>query len=165
MGRAVANFIAFSERLSYNVCVDAVKTGGKAKRTAKLRKSPALEEFNQSELCRSVQEMRQLLREAGRCELLDEKPSSAITTSVGLRIVARVDVGFNNWLTIRGRGAGLSWDWGVPLKNEGPDRWVWEGVGPLEYKLLLNDALWELGENRVYAGFGDLAVEAVPRFW
>ncbi|MDR1435833.1 MAG: hypothetical protein LBI39_01325 [Puniceicoccales bacterium] len=69
-------------------------------------------------------------------------------------VVANVDVGFGNWLTIRGRGAGLSWSNGVALKNDGPSKWSWKSEipGEIEFKLLLNDALWERGENHITRG-------------
>ena len=79
------------------------------------------------------------------------------------RIVANVDVGFGNWLTIRGQGAGLSWDHGIALKNEGPSEWSWEvkASGKIEFKVLLNDALWERGGNHV---FGGSSISVVPNF-
>jgi hypothetical protein len=70
--------------------------------------------------------------------------------SVGVvKVAARVDVGMGNWITIRGRGAGLSWERGIPLKNEGVDKWTWEGYGleGIEFKILINDVHWEKGEN------------------
>ncbi len=66
------------------------------------------------------------------------------------RIVVKYDVGFNNALSIRGCGAGLSWDLGAPLKNVGPDEWVWETNTPFtdcEFKVLINDQNYECGEN------------------
>lgn len=66
------------------------------------------------------------------------------------RIVVKYDVGFNNTLSIRGNGAGLSWDRGAPLKNIGPDEWVWETNAPFtdcEFKVLINDQNYECGEN------------------
>lgn len=66
------------------------------------------------------------------------------------RVVVKYDVGFNNTLAIRGNGAGLSWDRGAPLKNVGPDEWVWETSAPFtdcEFKVLINDQNYECGEN------------------
>ncbi|MDR2664638.1 MAG: hypothetical protein LBB14_03925 [Puniceicoccales bacterium] len=124
---------------------------GKTKRSPGRRKAPAKAEFDGPEPCRSVQETHRLLREAGKCELFEGKLCSAIDPA-SLRIVARANVGWGNWLAIRGRGAGLRWDRGIPLKNEGPDTWSWEGEGPVECKLLLNDVLWERGENHICHG-------------
>ena len=39
-------------------------------------------------------------------------------------MVVHFDVGFKNSVD-RGKGAGLSWDKGVQLKNTKPDEWVW----------------------------------------
>lgn len=66
------------------------------------------------------------------------------------RIVVKYDVGFNNFLSIRGKGAGLTWDKGIPLKNLKNDEWVWEtGVSfnTGEFKVLINDIQYETGEN------------------
>ncbi|MBS0605071.1 MAG: hypothetical protein JSS60_08590 [Verrucomicrobia bacterium] len=66
------------------------------------------------------------------------------------RVTIRYDVGFSNNLFIRGHGAGLSWDRGVLLKNIGPDEWIWEASNPFgdcEFKVLINDRLYEAGEN------------------
>jgi hypothetical protein len=66
------------------------------------------------------------------------------------RVVIKYDVGFNNSLYIRGRGAGLSWDKGELLKNISADEWVWEpsvAFNECEFKVLINDASYEGGEN------------------
>jgi len=66
------------------------------------------------------------------------------------KVVIKYDVGFNNILFIRGRGAGLSWDKGIPLKNIGADEWVWEPsqtFNECEFKVLVNDQSYESGEN------------------
>jgi hypothetical protein len=66
------------------------------------------------------------------------------------RVVVKYDVGFNNSLYIRGQGAGLSWDKGVPLQNISPDEWVWEpsvAFNECEFKVLINDASYEGGDN------------------
>jgi hypothetical protein len=141
--------------------MEGAGTCGKTRKTSKREKLTIPEEDNHLELCRSVQETHRLLQKAGKCEPL----SFPAAVPANLHIVAHIDVGFGNWLTIRGQGAGLSWNWGTSLRNEGPNRWVWDGVGPIEYKLLLNDVLWERGENRVYDGVVDRTAEAVPHFW
>lgn len=66
------------------------------------------------------------------------------------RILVKYDVGFNNSITIRGKGAGLNWDRGLSLKNIKADEWVWETDTPFttgEFKVLINDTKYELGEN------------------
>jgi tRNA-specific 2-thiouridylase len=70
-------------------------------------------------------------------------------TELPIRICVQCDVGFGNHLTIRGNGCGLCWCKGLPLCNRGADCWCWGADKPLcgEYKLLINDEVWELGEN------------------
>ncbi len=71
--------------------------------------------------------------------------------SVVTVVVAKYDVGYGNNLFIRGDSAGLSWDAGVLMKNVENDVWVWttnEAIdGAVEFKFLLNDEGWCLGEN------------------
>lgn len=70
---------------------------------------------------------------------------------VKTRIVVKYDVGFNNHLFVRGKGANLSWEKGTPLKNVKNDEWVWETELPIlggEFKVLINDESYECGENR-----------------
>jgi hypothetical protein len=65
------------------------------------------------------------------------------------------DIGYGNTLYIRGKGGGLSWDRGIAMANESPDRWSWSSCSSdgLEFKLLINDNYWENGFNhRVYGG-------------
>lgn len=65
-------------------------------------------------------------------------------------IVAAVDVGFGNSLTLRGEGPGLSWVVGVPLECAADDRWsitLPETTHPIICKFLLNDISWSLGED------------------
>ena len=66
------------------------------------------------------------------------------------RVIIKYDVGFGNVLFIRGRGAGLSWDKGISLKNEGSSEWIWEPeqtFNECEVKILINDKMYEVGEN------------------
>jgi hypothetical protein len=70
--------------------------------------------------------------------------------SAKTRITVKYDVGFNNQLYIRGKGANLSWDKGQPLKNVKPDEWVWETDAHFtncEFKILINDRVYENGDN------------------
>ena len=67
-------------------------------------------------------------------------------------VIARIDAGFGNGVYLRGSGAGLSWDEGVPMENTGSDEWVWRSdeVGAeLEFKVLINDQQWSVGPNGV----------------
>ncbi len=66
------------------------------------------------------------------------------------RIVVKFDVGFNNSIYLRGEGSDLSWDRGIILKNIKADEWVWEtnsSFTKCEFKVLINDRQYELGEN------------------
>lgn len=71
-------------------------------------------------------------------------------SGLATQILVKYDVGFHNHLTIRGKGANLSWSKGIPLKNNGPDEWIWESDLPfetLEFKILVNDHHYEHGDN------------------
>lgn len=73
------------------------------------------------------------------------KPAMVTTT-----VVAAVDVGFGNHLTLRGEGSGLSWDVGVPLECVSDDRWTItlpESAHPIVCKFLINDVTWCTGED------------------
>jgi hypothetical protein len=62
-----------------------------------------------------------------------------------------IDVGFGNKLFLRGSGANLSWDVGIPLKNIGPNEWIWEtrlSFSDCQFKLSINDCHYEEGPNR-----------------
>lgn len=79
------------------------------------------------------------------------KKSAAKKTT---QIVATVDVGWGNMLYIRGEGAGLSWEQGVPMiceeKGNGVVEWHWTAEtadGPISFKFLINDETWATGEN------------------
>lgn len=66
------------------------------------------------------------------------------------RITIKYDVGFGNSLFLRGTGCNLSWNKGIPMKNTKKDEWVWEVDGNFqqgEFKVLVNDQLFEAGQN------------------
>ncbi|MBA2369685.1 MAG: hypothetical protein H0V82_11770 [Candidatus Protochlamydia sp.] len=68
------------------------------------------------------------------------------------RITIRYDIGYNNQLTIRGKGANLNWERGQPLKNVKADEWVWEtdtSFSQCEFKVLVNDREYEKGDNHL----------------
>ena len=80
-------------------------------------------------------------------------------------VEARIDVGFGNSLFIRGQGAGLSWEKGLPLKCIGGSAWVWstkQAQGKTVFKLLLNDQVWAKGEDVVVEA--GRKIELVPVF-
>lgn len=66
------------------------------------------------------------------------------------RVTIKYDVGFPNSIYIRGKGANLNWNKGIPLKNVKHDEWIWETDVPFtscEFKVLINDKHYENGEN------------------
>jgi hypothetical protein len=71
------------------------------------------------------------------------------------KLTIKYDCGFPNILTIRGSGLPhLSWEKGIPLKNIKADEWVFETDAPfnkIEYKILINDKVYENGPNRTLA--------------
>lgn len=80
------------------------------------------------------------------------KPSSSPEEHHGkkTRLLVKFDCGFNNWITIRGEGAGLNWQAGIPLKNIGNDEWAFETdlvFVNCEFKVLINDEIYESGPN------------------
>ncbi len=73
------------------------------------------------------------------------KSAPATTT-----IVAAIDVGFGNTLTLRGEGPGLSWEVGAVLECSADDRWsitLPETTHPIICKFLINDVVWSAGED------------------
>lgn len=78
-----------------------------------------------------------------------EAPASASKKKL-TRIVAHVDVGWGKQLYIRGEGAGLSWEQGIPMLCENDTEWHWiaeTDCGPISFKFLIDDKTWALGEN------------------
>jgi endonuclease/exonuclease/phosphatase family metal-dependent hydrolase len=74
-------------------------------------------------------------------------PALAVT-----RFVATVDVGFGNAVSLRGDTPPLSWDrgwWAVPVDAARWELVSTELTGPLAFKVLRNDADWELGDDHV----------------
>jgi hypothetical protein len=79
---------------------------------------------------------------------LQESPRAAESIT---EIEAKIDVGWGNALFIRGNGAGLTWDKGVPLTCFNGSRWVWltPASDKVIFKLLLNDQIWAEGADLV----------------
>ena len=81
------------------------------------------------------------------------------------RVTIKFDVGFGNSLYIRGKGAGLSWDKGILLKNLKTDEWIWETDLPFtqcEFKVLINDKEFELGDNHLLSQ--GATIQFAPKF-
>ncbi len=76
-------------------------------------------------------------------------------------ITATVDVGFGNTLTIRGEGAGLTWERGVPLSCATASVWSISlpATSGVVFKLLVNDRTWSSGENFSVAAGAKATVE------
>lgn len=83
------------------------------------------------------------------------------------RIVIHYDTGFGNGLTIRGDTSPLRWDFGQCCENKNADTWVFETERPkdgeLRFKVLLNDAVWERGEDHRAAVGRETHI--FPSFW
>ena len=66
------------------------------------------------------------------------------------RVIVKFDAGWGNALFIRGMGAGLDWEKGVPMQCVGEDEWLWEQLVPngvVAFKVLVNDECWSVGED------------------
>lgn len=90
--------------------------------------------------------------------------SAVVTADAPVTIEAKIDVGYGNNLFVRGQGGGLSWDRGLPLQNV--DSKTWRLIVPakdkVQFKFLLNDAVWCKGEDLVAAP--GKKVEVTPAF-
>lgn len=74
-------------------------------------------------------------------------PMPSVTT-----IIATADIGWGNQLYLRGEGGGLSWETGIPMTCNGAEEWVWVTTSNdpvFQFKFVLNDKFWSLGENVV----------------
>jgi len=68
------------------------------------------------------------------------------------RIVVRAPKGCKDPIYLRGDGAGLSWNKGIRLDHGSGNEWSWETwdqVSRTEFKVLINDKIWEEGPNHV----------------
>ena len=66
------------------------------------------------------------------------------------RIVVQGPEGSKDQLFLRGEGAGLSWNKGIKLDHVSGNQWIWETWDPVtraEFKVLINDKVWEEGSN------------------
>jgi hypothetical protein len=81
---------------------------------------------------------------------LDETPAGstsgtmerALSSDGATRLLVTAYIGIGNRLYIRGNGAGLSWDKGVPLQFVSIGKWRWEtneAGAPVQFKLYKND--------------------------
>ena len=68
------------------------------------------------------------------------------------RITVKGPKGSKEPLFLRGEGAGLSWNKGVRLDHVRGNSWSWETKEPfqrVEFKVLINDMIWEEGPNHL----------------
>eukprot|EP01086_Lenisia_limosa_P017448 TRINITY_DN8661_c0_g1_i1.p1 TRINITY_DN8661_c0_g1~~TRINITY_DN8661_c0_g1_i1.p1 ORF type:complete len:331 (-),score=4.48 TRINITY_DN8661_c0_g1_i1:48-1040(-) len=103
------------------------------------------------------------------------------TELVTTRITVEIDVGWGNYVAIRGAPKGniplvfrtgwenwsVSWKVGEPLINRGPSHWVWMTkaipAGEIaDIKILVNDSIWQLGDNIRVKGGDDITIK--PKF-
>lgn len=95
----------------------------------------------------------------------DHEQTSIARSGNKTRIIIKYDVGFGNSLFIRGTGANLNWDKGIPMKNIKNDEWLWETETPFskaEFKILINDKHYETGHNHMIHS-GNM-IQYTPRF-
>lgn len=65
-------------------------------------------------------------------------------------VAVKVDVGFGNRVFVRGEGAGLSWEKGVPAACAASDLWtisLKDAAQPVRFKVLVNDEVWCAGSD------------------
>jgi hypothetical protein len=87
-----------------------------------------------------------------------------VKSAAPITIEAKIDVGFGNNLFVRGQGEGLSWERGIPLENVDSKTWrlIVPAKAQVQFKLLINDAVWCKGEDLVAAP--GKKVEVTPAF-
>lgn len=81
-----------------------------------------------------------------------EVPVPTAAPALVTSITALIDIGFGNTLHIRGEGAGLSWDRGLPMECVADNEWrilLGESGRPLAFKFLVNDLSWSVGPDYV----------------
>ena len=91
-----------------------------------------------------------------RLELSQNQNSPETSTAsrkASTTIIAEIDVGWGNSVSIRGEGGPLSWDNGIQMEYQDPGSWVWKThtATPLTFKFLVNDQQWSQGENQTVA--------------
>jgi len=81
------------------------------------------------------------------------------------RVTITYDSGWGNTIYIRGEGGGLSWEKGIAMVNVTADVWEWKTCQQFDigsFKVLINDAEYESGENHVLIYGGE--VRYSPKF-
>lgn len=79
------------------------------------------------------------------------------------RIIIHYNTGFGNSLFIRGDTFPLRWDSGHRCENVDAETWIFEMERPqngeVQFKVLLNDTVWEKGENHYIAATSELHLQ------
>jgi glycosidase len=83
------------------------------------------------------------------------------------RIRVHRDTGLGNRITLRGDTSPLNWNSGVDANWSELNAWTWETTSisagtKFEFKPLINDSQWSLGEN--YVGVGGATIDIYPIF-
>jgi hypothetical protein len=75
------------------------------------------------------------------------KPTDNAPESPETVIDVKLDIGFGNTLFLRGQGAGLNWERGVPLVCVDGKTWRWSQKlkDTITFKVLINDKVWAAG--------------------
>jgi len=99
-------------------------------------------------------------RSAAKAALKPKEKADASETIIDVKL----DVGFGNALYLRGDGAGLTWERGVPLACIDAKTWRWSQrlKNPITFKVLINDRIWSAGGD-VTAAPGQ-KLELAPAF-
>ena len=80
------------------------------------------------------------------------------------RVLVKYNAGWGNQLFIRGTGAGLDWQKGVPMQCVGEDEWLWEQLvskGNLSFKILVNDQAWNQGDDIILVAGDSITVHPI----
>ena len=88
-----------------------------------------------------------------------------LTSDGATRLIVTAYIGIGNRLFIRGEGAGLSWEKGVPLQFVSIGKWRWEtndASAPVQFKLYKNDEVecTALGQLSVDPGYQQEVIAA-----
>jgi len=131
-----------------------------SKPTPATTKSDAKQSIAQTRKATSAVATAPAVKELRPLVIAPQPETMAITT-----IVAQIDIGFGNTLYIRGEGAGLSWEKGLPMGNLSADQWrvlLGKTTAPITFKFLINDLTWSSGED--YKVEPGETVTIVPQF-
>ncbi|WP_068466889.1 hypothetical protein [Candidatus Protochlamydia phocaeensis] len=124
------------------------------KPTKNSKTAPALESNEQYAPAKApTQQPAKVYSSSKNTDSLDHYPPAFDRkTQQKTRLTIKYDVGYNNQLYIRGKGANLNWEKGQPLKNVKADEWTWETdqhFSQCEFKILINDRTYEQGDNHL----------------